>query len=55
MTAPPLAHAGHWIAGLLYLAPVLVIVGALYWQSWRDKRRSRADSHADDGRHGGAV
>ena len=41
MTAPPLAHAGHWISGLLYLAPVLIIVGALYWQSWRDKRRAR--------------
>ena len=34
-----LAHAGHWIAGLLYLAPVLIVVGALWYQSWKDKRR----------------
>jgi hypothetical protein len=36
---PPLAHAGHWLASLLYVAPVALIVGALLWQSWRDKRR----------------
>jgi predicted MFS family arabinose efflux permease len=35
----PLAHAGHWIASLLYVAPVALIVGALLWQSWREKRR----------------
>jgi hypothetical protein len=39
MTAPPLAHAGHWLASLLYVAPVVLIVAALLWQSWRDKRR----------------
>lgn len=33
-----LAHAGHWLAGLLYLAPVLIVVGALVFQSWKDKR-----------------
>jgi hypothetical protein len=39
MIAPPLAHAGHWLASLLYLVPVLIVVGALVWQGWRDKRR----------------
>jgi hypothetical protein len=34
----PLAHAGHWLANLLYLGPVAVVVGALAWQSWRDRR-----------------
>ncbi len=24
-----LAHAGHWFSGLLYLAPVVIVVGAL--------------------------
>ena len=38
MIAPPLAHAGHWFASLLYVAPVAIIVGALWWQSWREKR-----------------
>jgi uncharacterized membrane protein YtjA (UPF0391 family) len=42
MLAPPLAHAGHWIASLLYVAPVAVIVVALLWQSRRDKRRDNA-------------
>jgi hypothetical protein len=41
MTAPPLAHAGHWIASLLYIAPVAVIVGALLFQSWKEKRAGR--------------
>jgi hypothetical protein len=33
----PLAHAGHWFAGLLYLAPVLIVVGFLGVQWWRDR------------------
>jgi len=37
------AHAGHWFAGLLYLSPVALVVGALFWQSWRDKRRGAED------------
>jgi hypothetical protein len=43
---PPLAHAGHWLAGLLYLAPVLIVVGALGWQSLKDRREGGDD---DDG------
>ena len=45
-----LAHAGHWIAGLLYLAPVVIVVGALGYQSWKDKRRGDdpdGDEHPD--------
>jgi hypothetical protein len=38
-----LAHAGHWLAGLLYLAPVVIVVGALGYQSWKDKRRGEDD------------
>jgi hypothetical protein len=34
-----LAHAGHWLANLLYLAPVVIIVGALGYQSFKDRRR----------------
>jgi hypothetical protein len=40
---PPLAHAGHWIAGLLYLAPVVIVVGALLFQSWKDRRAGEGD------------
>jgi 4-hydroxybenzoate polyprenyltransferase len=38
-----LAHAGHWFAGLLYLAPVVIVVGALLYQSWKDKREGPDD------------
>jgi hypothetical protein len=40
--APPIAHAGHWLASLLYVVPVVVIVGALWWQGWKDKRQARS-------------
>jgi hypothetical protein len=36
---PLLAHAGHWITGLLYLAPVIVLGGAVAIANWRDRRR----------------
>jgi hypothetical protein len=38
-----LAHAGHWLAGLLYLAPVVIVVGALLYQSWKDRREHGGD------------
>jgi hypothetical protein len=42
-----LAHAGHWLAGLLYLAPVVIVVGALGYQSFKDRRRGDDDVEAD--------
>jgi hypothetical protein len=36
-----LAHAGHWIEGVIYFLPVLLVVGALAFQSWRDRRSGR--------------
>jgi hypothetical protein len=44
----PMAHAGHWFAGLLYLAPVAIVVGALGVQSWKDKRAEGDDGGEDD-------
>jgi hypothetical protein len=43
LVTPPIAHAGHWIAGLLYLAPVVIVVGALVFQSWKDRRAGDGD------------
>jgi 4-hydroxybenzoate polyprenyltransferase len=43
-----LAHAGHWLAGLLYLAPVVIVVGALVYQSWKDKRRGDDEPEPDE-------
>jgi hypothetical protein len=28
----PIAHAGHWFEGALYLAPVLILIVVLLWQ-----------------------
>lgn len=43
----PTAHLGHWVAGLLYLAPVAAVAIALLWQWLRD----RADpARGGDGR-----
>jgi len=40
---PILAHFGHWWQSLLYLAPVVVVVGWLTLQSRRDKGRGEED------------
>jgi len=37
----PLAHAGHWLAQLVYVAPVAIIVAFIGWQSWKDRRDGR--------------
>ena len=34
----PLAHAGHWYHAALYMAPVILIGGALWWSGRRDSR-----------------
>jgi len=35
----PIAHAGHWLINLLYVAPLLIAVGVLGWQSMKDRRK----------------
>ncbi|MBW3607038.1 MAG: hypothetical protein KY463_01565 [Actinobacteria bacterium] len=35
----PIAHAGHWLVNVLYVAPLLVVIGVLAWQSMKDRRR----------------
>jgi hypothetical protein len=40
---PPIAHAGHWIADLLYVLPLAIALGFLALQSIRDKRRDEAE------------
>jgi hypothetical protein len=34
----PLAHAGHYL-WILYLIPILVVVGSIVVQVWRDRNR----------------
>jgi hypothetical protein len=43
MTVPPLAHAGHWLAQLAYLAPLIVLVGMLLVGKWRERRERRRE------------
>jgi hypothetical protein len=45
----PLAHAGHWLAQLLYILPVVVVVGYISVKTLLDRRRLRAER-----RHGPA-
>jgi hypothetical protein len=36
MITLPIAHAGHWFEGALYLAPVLILVVVLFLQGRKD-------------------
>jgi hypothetical protein len=36
------AHAGHWLPQLLYLAPVLAMIGAVGLGKLRQRRRKRS-------------
>jgi hypothetical protein len=36
MTPLPIAHAGHWFEGALYLAPVVILVIVLFIQGRKD-------------------
>ena len=40
----PVAHAGHWLAQMLYLLPVLAMIGMLGWAKLRE-RRHPGDEH----------
>jgi hypothetical protein len=41
LIVPPFAHAGHWIAGLAYAAPVLVLLGWMGVVKVKDSRARR--------------
>jgi len=42
-----LAHAGHWLVSVLYVAPVLIVVVALALQSRRERSRDVDDEPQD--------
>jgi|KBSSwiStaDraftv2_1062776.scaffolds.fasta_scaffold205863_3 hypothetical protein len=46
MTTPPLAHAGHWLAQVAYVVPLLLVVIALAVSKVRE-RRAGPDVHED--------
>jgi cytochrome c oxidase assembly factor CtaG len=43
-----LAHAGHWLPQLLYLAPLIVLVVAIVIGRVRERREGRSPEPADD-------
>ena len=38
---PPLAHAGHWLAQIAYLAPLVLLIVLLVVGKLRARRESR--------------
>jgi hypothetical protein len=41
VTVPPFAHAGHWLAQLAYLAPLIILVAMLVIGRVRERREQR--------------
>lgn len=39
-----IAHAGDWLTSLIYLAPVIVVLGVLIVATIRDRRASAGES-----------
>jgi hypothetical protein len=48
----PIAHAGHWLQGVLYLAPVLVLILVLLWQGRGGDDVETVDAPGDAGSTG---
>jgi hypothetical protein len=44
------AHAGHWAAQLLYLAPVIAMIGVIVWAKLRARAPADEETEADDAR-----
>ena len=45
---PPLAHAGHWLAQIAYLAPLVLLVGMLVVAKLRARRERRRNEGVTD-------
>jgi uncharacterized membrane protein YtjA (UPF0391 family) len=43
MIAPPFAHAGHWLAQVAYLLPLILLVVMLVMGKLRARRERRGD------------
>jgi hypothetical protein len=48
MTVPPLAHAGHWLVQIAYLAPLVVLIGLLIAGKLRERRARRRGERVTD-------
>jgi len=43
-----LAHAGHWLVQLIYLAPLVVLVGVIVAGRLRDRRKAAHEQVRED-------
>ena len=43
-----LAHAGHWAIQLLYVLPVLFVIGAIVWSKIQERRELEAEDEITD-------
>jgi threonine/homoserine/homoserine lactone efflux protein len=43
----PIAHAGHWLVNIAYLAPVVGFLGWLSWTAFRERREKRREEAAN--------
>jgi hypothetical protein len=39
------AHAGHWLMGVGFAGPPLMVVGGVAWMAMRERRRDPGASH----------
>jgi hypothetical protein len=44
----PIAHAGHWAASILYLMPVIILGGGIFWQRRKDAQFEGEGSRTRD-------
>jgi hypothetical protein len=44
---PPLAHAGHWLAQVAYIVPLLLVVVALVVSKVRERRAGPESADAE--------
>ena len=44
----PLAHAGHWLVNVAYVAPLLVLAGFVGVAKVRDMRAERREEQPED-------
>ena len=45
----PLAHAGHWLVNLAYIAPLIFLAAVIGWGKLKERRAPRAGGPTEHG------
>ena len=48
MSVPPLAHAGHWLVQIAYIAPLFLLIAMLVLGKLRERRERRRNDGVTD-------